>query len=196
MRTFVIFVFSLMALVFALAGGDPTQANGQADAGAQAGVYKPKSGESVLKVEVEGRGDIYIKLYTREAPKTTSHILKLVRDGFYDGQRFHRVETSPKPYLAQIGDPASKTGDLTGNGGSGVRVDYEESGFSNESGSVGLSHPKNDPSGGDSQFYILYERASFLDGNYSVFGKVVAGMDVVRRVQRGDRVIRVTAMAG
>jgi len=196
MRTFVIFVFALFVLALGAAGGVTPQAGLQAEAGGQSGPYRPKAGETVLKVEVEGRGDVYIRLFTKEAPKTTSHILKLVRDGFYDGQRFHRVETSPKPYLAQIGDPASKGGVLTGNGGSGGRVDYEESGFSNESGSVGLSHPKGDPNGGDSQFYILYERASFLDGNYTVFGKVVSGMDVVRRVERGDRVIRVTAING
>jgi len=194
MRTFVFFVFALMVLAVATAAGVTSQAANQAEGAS--GVYRPKAGESVLKVEIEGRGDVFIKLYTREAPKTTSQILKLVREGFYDGQRFHRVETSPKPYLAQIGDPGSKTGDLSGAGGSGTKVAYEDSGFSNESGSVGLSHPKGDLAGGDSQFYILYERASFLDGNYSVFGKVVAGMDVVRRVQRGDRVIRITVLAG
>jgi cyclophilin family peptidyl-prolyl cis-trans isomerase len=195
MRFLVFFVFALCSLAVAttqVAFGLGTLH----PQGAQAGVYRSKPGETVLKVEIEGRGDIYVKLFTKEAPKTTGHILKLVRDGFYDGQRFHRVETSPKPYLVQIGDPASKGGDLTGNGGSGARIEYEESGYSNETGSVGLSRPRNDPGGGDSQFYILYERASFLDGNYTVFGKVVSGMDVVRKIQRGDRVIRVTAMAG
>lgn len=165
-------------------------------ASAQSGPYRPKSGETVLKLEIEGRGDVYIKLHTKEAPKTTTHILKLAKDGFYDGQRFHRVETSPRPYLAQIGDPASKSGDLSGNGGSGARIDYEDSGYGNEAGAVGLSRPKNDAGGGDSQFYILYERASFLDGNYTVFGKVVGGMDVVKKIQRGDRVIRVSTLTG
>lgn len=189
MRAFVIFVLVLSSLAALWAAGRPEPV--------QAGsLFRPKPGETVLKVEVEGRGDIYIKLHTKEAPKTTAHIAKLVRDGFYDGQRFHRVETSPKPYLVQIGDPASKSGDLSGNGGSGGRVDYEESGYSNEAGAVGLSRPRNDPGGGDSQFYILYERASFLDGSYTVFGRVVAGMDVVRKVQRGDRVIRVTVLNG
>lgn len=158
--------------------------------------YKPKAGETVLKLEVEGRGDVYIKLHTKEAPKTTTQILKLAKNGFYDGQRFHRVESSPKPYLVQIGDPASKNGDLSGNGGSGDKLKYEDSGFSNVVGAVGLARPKDDPAGGDSQFYILYDRASFLDGDYTVFGQVVAGMDVVKKVQKGDRVVRISVISG
>lgn len=177
MRAIFLFLLALCAFSFA---------------GAQA--YHPKPGETVIKMEVEGAGDVYIKLHTKEAPKTTAKILKLVRENFYDGQRFHRVETSPKPYLVQIGDPNSKNNDLSGNGGSGEKIGYEESGFSNVSGAVGLSRPKDDPQGGDSQFYILFDRASFLDGNYTVFGQVVQGMDALRKVQRGDRVLRVTVV--
>jgi len=156
--------------------------------------------DTVVKVEIEGRGDLLIKLYTKEAPRTTAHFLKLVRQGFYSGQRFHRVETSPRPYLVQIGDPASKSGDLDqpgmGGGGSGARIPFENTGFANVVGAVGLSRPVNDRDAGDSQFYMLLDRANFLDGNYTVFGQVTAGLDVLKKIRRGDRVSRVSIVSG
>jgi peptidylprolyl isomerase/peptidyl-prolyl cis-trans isomerase B (cyclophilin B) len=160
--------------------------------------YAPKSGETVLKVEVEGRGNVVILLHMKEAPKTTSRIAKLVTDGFYNGQRFHRVVQSPKPYLVQIGDPDSKVGDLSnvGNGGSGTKIPYEESGFKNVAGAVGLSRNMDDKDSGDCQFYMLLDRSSFLDGNYTVFGLVVAGMDVLKKIQKGDRVVSMTIQKG
>lgn len=156
--------------------------------------YKPRAGETVLKLEIEGRGDVYIKLYTKEAPKATAHILDLVKAKFYDGQRFHKVDNTPKPYLVQIGDPASKTGDLSGNGGSGAHIPFEDSGFSNVAGAVGLARPLKNREDGDSQFYILLDRSSFLDGNYTVFGQVVTGMDVLKKVQRGDKLLKITVV--
>lgn len=157
--------------------------------------YRPKAGETVIKVEVEGRGNIYIRLYTQQAPKATAQILKLVKSGFYDGQRFHRVERTPKPYLVQIGDPNSKSGDLSGNGGSGAKIPFEDTGFKHEAGTVGLAHAVDDRDAGDSQFYMLLDRASFLDNNYTVFGKVVDGMDVLQNIRRGDRVVSVTVVS-
>jgi cyclophilin family peptidyl-prolyl cis-trans isomerase len=158
--------------------------------------YKPKAGETVLKVDIEGRGTYFISLFTKDAPKTTAHILKLVKDKFYDGQRYHRVEKSPKPFLVQVGDPKSKKGNLEaeemGTGGSGAKIPFEDSGYSNKVGMVGLAASPTNRDSGDSQFYVLLDSASFLDGNYTVFGKVVAGMDVVRRIERGDRVTAIT----
>jgi cyclophilin family peptidyl-prolyl cis-trans isomerase len=158
--------------------------------------YRPKPGETVMKIEIEGRGDVYVRLFTKEAPRTTAHIQKLVRNGFYNGQRFHRVERSPRPYLAQIGDPASRSGDLAnaGNGGSGARIPYEDSGFEHRAGMVGLARTVQDPNSGDSQFYITLAPAKFLDGKYTVFGRVVDGMDVVRKIERGDRVVSVSIL--
>src|SRR5690349_21430454 len=86
--------------------------------------YSPKQGETVIKVAVEGRGNIFIRLHAKEAPKACTHILDLVRSGFYDNQKFHRVVKSPRPYLVQMGDPATKTKDVaeTGTGGTGARI--------------------------------------------------------------------------
>lgn len=151
---------------------------------------------TMMVVEIENRGRVTIQLHTQEAPRTTAHIIALARDGFYDGQSFYRVVREPKPFLIQTGDPGSKTKSAAdpslGTGGSGTRIPYENSGFSNEEGAVGLSTLPGDRDSGDSQFYILLGEAKFLDGSYTVFGRVTEGMDVVRSVQLGDKVTSVT----
>jgi cyclophilin family peptidyl-prolyl cis-trans isomerase len=177
MRLFLAALFMLLTITFAM-GQD----------------YRPRAGETVIKLEVEGRGNIFIKLHTKEAPKASAHVLQLVRSGFYNGQRFHRVERTPRPYLVQVGDPNSRTGDLSGGGGSGARIPFEESGFKNEAGAVGLARPSTDRDAGDSQFYMLLDRSSFLDNNYTVFGQVVAGMDVLQKIQRGDRIVSASVL--
>lgn len=159
--------------------------------------YKPAPGESVVKVAVEGRGNFFIKLYPDKAPKACAHILDLVKKGFYNGQRFFRVTRTPRPYIAQIGDPASKQsidGPNIGSGGTGARIPYEDSGLSNEKYAVGLAALlSQDKNSGDSQFYIvLGDGNKFLDGSYTVFGKVVAGFSVVDRLERGDRVTSIS----
>jgi len=162
--------------------------------------YKPGPGETAIKLEVEGRGDIYIKLYTKEAPKATGQILKLAKQGFYNGQRFHRVERQPRPFLVFFGDPQSKSKDLDdpnmGNGGSGTKIPYEDSGYHHREGAVGLAHPVGNKDAGDSQFYMVLGPARFLDGSYTVFGMVVSGLDVMKRLDRGDRVVNVSVVTG
>jgi len=162
--------------------------------------YKVKPGETVLRLAVEGRGDISIKLFTKEAPKTTKRIIELTRQGFYDGQRFFRVVTSPRPYIAQIGDPQTKTKDIDspeiGNGGTGVRIPYEDTKVSNTPFTVGLATLPKDRDSGDCQFYINLAPNKFLDGNYTVFGQVVGGTDVVKKLQRGDKVTKAAIIEG
>lgn len=164
--------------------------------------YRPSPGETVLRLEIEARGNVFILLHTMQAPRTTAHVVRLARQGFYDGQRFYRVVRSPRPFLAQTGDPMSKdAGKLDdpamGTGGSGARIAYEETGMSNVEGAVGLAtQDQNDRNSGDSQFYILLSDKKFLDGKYTVFGKVVAGMDVVHKIQKGDVIVRAAIMGG
>lgn len=180
MRTLLVLLIAL--LVFALGGAQD---------------YRPAAGETALKVTVEGRGSFFVKLHTREAPRTTAHILGLVRRQFYDGQRFHRVVRQPRPYLVQIGDPASRNDvESAGSGGSGARIPFEDSGYKHVTGAVALAALTGEKDQGDSQFYIMLAPAGFLDGNYTVFGQVVQGMDVVQRIQRGDRVSAVTVLGG
>jgi cyclophilin family peptidyl-prolyl cis-trans isomerase len=160
--------------------------------------YTPKPGETVMRVNIESKGSIYIKLHTKEAPKATSQIISLVGQGFYNGQKVFRAEKTPRPFMIQMGDPNTKSKPVddptVGSGGSGNKVSFEDSGYPNEAGAVGLAAIPGDKNSGDSQFYILLSRARFLDGNYTVFGQVVAGMDVVRNVERGDRISSVTIL--
>ncbi len=160
--------------------------------------YTPKPGETVLKLTVEGRGNVFIKLHTREAPRATKQIMDLASRGFYDGQRIFRAEKTPRPFMIQMGDPQTKSKSIDdpsiGQGGSGNKVPFEESGYPNEEGAVGLAAIPGDKNSGDSQFYILLSRARFLDGNYTVFGQVVAGMDVVKSMERKDKITSITVL--
>lgn len=162
--------------------------------------YRAKAGETVLRVEVEGRGAVYIRLFADKAPRTVEHIVKLARSGFYNNQRFHRVELSPKPYLVQVGDPNSRKlavdDSRVGNGGSGSPVPFEDTGLANVEGAVGLARTIEDKNSGDSQFYIVLGPARFLDGRFTVFGQVAAGMDVVKRIELGDRISSATIING
>lgn len=161
---------------------------------------KPQPGQTLLVLDIQNRGQVVILLYTKEAPKATAQITRLASQGFYNGQKFFKVVKDPRPFLIQTGDPGSKTkspDDPTlGTGGSGTKVPFEDSGFPNVEGAVGLSTLPNDRDSGDSQFYILLGPARFLDGSYTVFGKVVSGMEAVRAVQLGDKVTSATIVRG
>lgn len=160
----------------------------------------PQSKPSTLVLEVAGKGEIVIELHSDKAPRACAHVSALAQRGFYDGQKFFRVAKEPRPYLIQFGDPATKTrpiGDpAIGKGGSGARIPFEDSGMPNVEGAVGLSAHPGDPNSGDSQFYILLAPARFLDGSYTVFGKVSKGMDVVKKVELGDQVTSVRLVRG
>ena len=136
------------------------------------------SGEhSKVKFTMEDGGTFTMELYPEYAPKTVENFLKLVNDGFYNGLTFHRVYEG---FMAQGGDPEG-----TGNGGSAETItgEFSSNGFTQNT----LSHTRGvvsmarsgDPNSASSQFFICYDDASFLDGNYAAFGKVIEGMEVV-----------------
>lgn len=162
--------------------------------------YKPKPGETVMRMSLESGGQIDVLLYTKEAPKTTAHIIGLVERGFYNGQKFFRVVKDPRPFLVQFGDPGSKTKSMDdktlGTGGSGARIAFENSGFDNVTGAVGLATQNQDKDSGDSQFYILLSNSRFLNGTSTVFGKVVSDMSIVNKVALGDKVTSVAIVRG
>ena len=149
-----------------------------------------------LRLEIEGKGTVVIRLFPDKAPKAVAHVVKLVRSGFYDGLRFHRADRTPRPYLVQVGDPQSRTGNLDagdmGTHGTGVKIPFEDSGLPNVAGAVGLARLGQDRDSGDSQFYVLLAPHRFLDGNYTVFGQIEEGMDVVGRIEKGDRIVKAT----
>jgi len=133
------------------------------------------------------RGVIEFETYPEEAPKTVAQILALIKRGFYNGQRFHRAETK---FVVQIGDPQSRNmtlQDWWGRGGSGKPIGVAEitKKRTHGGGAVGMGH-SGSAKDADSQFYITLRAAPELDGKYTVFGKVIRGLDVAAKLQKAD----------
>ena len=133
-------------------------------------------------------GPVYCVLFPDAAPKHVERILMLAGEGFYDGQRFHRIVPS---FVAQIGDPKSKNGvDGPGVGSGGSKYGYlpleVNKAYKNERGTLAMART-NDPNSANSQFYIVLKAAPHLDMQYTVFGKVLDnGMDHVDKLKVGD----------
>jgi peptidyl-prolyl cis-trans isomerase B (cyclophilin B) len=138
------------------------------------------------------RGQIVIELYTAVAPKTVANFEKLSKDGFYNNLTFHRVEPG---FVVQGGDPAGN-----GTGGPGYEVPAELSPAEKHlRGSVAMARKSDqvnpDRKSSGSQFYICLAPAPFLDGQYTVYGGVVEGMNVVDQIKVGDHIKKVTLAA-
>lgn len=123
------------------------------------------------------RGKMTLELFPDVAPKTVVRFTELVKKGFYNGLAFHRVLTK---FLVQGGDPG---GD--GSGGSGVTIPAEFNERKHVTGTLGMARLR-DPDSADSQFYICLEPQPFLDGQYTVFGQVVDGLEVMATVREND----------
>ena len=134
--------------------------------------------ENTLYMDLE-KGRVVIAMRPDLAPKPVKRIKELVRQGFYDGLVFHRVIGG---FMAQGGDP-----DGNGTGGSGQNIPAEFSSEQHVRGTVSMARAA-DPDSGDSQFFICFADASFLDGQYTVWGEVVDGMDNVDQIKRGEPV--------
>ena len=136
----------------------------------------------VLKTSM---GDITLELYLENAPKTVDNFLKLARQGFYNGTKFHRVI---KDFMIQGGDPLSK--DETkkafwGTGGPGYQFEDEINARKIVKGSFAMANAGHDTNG--SQFFIVTAQATpWLDGKHTNFGMVVSGMDIVDAIARVD----------
>ncbi len=163
----------------------------------QVHAQKTSPGAGPVIVLETAKGIIEFETYPEEAPKTVAHIVALVEKGFYNGLRFHRVE--PK-FVVQIGDPQTRNMQLQdswGRGGSGKPVGAGEITKKRRHlrGAVGMGHA-GDPRSADSQFYVMLSTRPALDGKYTVFGRVITGMDVVDRLQRADVLKKATVKAG
>jgi cyclophilin family peptidyl-prolyl cis-trans isomerase len=140
----------------------------------------------IVVLETE-KGVIEFETYPEEAPKTVARVLELVKKGFYNGHRFHRAEPN---FLIQIGDPQSRNVAMQewwGRAGSGKPIGVAEITKKRKHvrGAVAMAHTGNAKSA-DSQFYIMLRTDPQLDSKYTVFGKVITGLDVVARVKRSD----------
>lgn len=129
-----------------------------------------------IKMNLMG-GDVVIETLPNVAPKHVARIVELVKSGFYNRLTFHRVIDG---FMAQTGCPH---GD--GCGGSGVKIPAEFSRETFSRGAVGMARAL-DVNSADSQFFICFADCAFLDGKYTLWGRVVSGMDVVDKIKRGD----------
>lgn len=133
--------------------------------------------ENMIYLETEN-GRVVIELRPDLAPNHVDRIKTLTRDGFYNGVVFHRVIEG---FMAQTGDPTG-----TGSGGSSypdLKAEFTETPF--QRGTIGMART-SDPNSANSQWFICFEQAHFLNGDYTVWGQVVEGMDVVDQIKRGS----------
>lgn len=132
-----------------------------------------------IEIEVENYGTIYVGLDEKSAPITVNNFIKLAEEGFYDGLTFHRIISG---FMIQGGDPL---GNGTGGSDEKIKGEFAENGVENT-----LSHTRgaismarsNDYNSASSQFFIVHEDSTFLDGSYAVFGYVIDGMDIVDKI--------------
>jgi peptidylprolyl isomerase len=125
------------------------------------------------------KGKVSIKLRPDLAPNHVKRIKELVRQGFYDGLVFHRVIDG---FMAQTGCPQG-----TGTGGSGQKLKAEFSAEKHKRGTVSMARAQN-PDSGDSQFFICFKDAPWLDRQYTAWGQVIEGMENVDQIKRGEPV--------
>ncbi|MEA2850269.1 MAG: hypothetical protein QOE02_288 [Rhodospirillaceae bacterium] len=140
-------------------------------AGATAAMDK----ENTLYIDLKD-GRVVIEMRPDLAPNHVKQIKKLAREGKYDGVPFHRVIEG---FMAQTGDPTG-----TGSGGMGEPLKAEFSKEPHVRGVVSMART-NDPNSARSQFFIVFKDSNFLDGQYTVWGKVVSGMEFVDKIKRG-----------
>ncbi|PYP77706.1 MAG: hypothetical protein DMD35_13875 [Gemmatimonadetes bacterium] len=135
----------------------------------------------IARIDTE-RGTIELVLFPAEAPVTVHNFVSLARRGYFDGQRFHRVVPN---FVIQAGDPR---GD--GNGGPGYAIRDELNPHRYRRGTLGMA--LSGPNTGGSQFFVTHAPQPHLDGGYTVFGELRAGVDVLDGIVQGDRIVRIT----
>jgi peptidyl-prolyl cis-trans isomerase B (cyclophilin B) len=141
------------------------------------------------------KGTFTAELYPDEAPETVANFEKLVKDGYYDGIVFHRVIPD---FVVQGGDPITKEHGLNhpavGTGGPGYKIKCETQGnpHTHQEGSLSMAHAGRDTGG--SQFFIVLneQNTRHLNGVHTVFGRVTDGIEVVRTLDKGDRMEKLT----
>ncbi|QDG77670.1 peptidylprolyl isomerase [Labrenzia sp. PHM005] len=137
-----------------------------------------KDPENTLLMETT-QGSVVIEMRPDLAPNHVARIKELVREGFYDGIVFHRVIEG---FMAQTGCPHG-----TGTGGSGKKLKAEFNAEPHVRGVCSMARAQ-DPNSGDSQFFICFGDATFLDNQYTAWGKVIEGMENVDKIKRGEPV--------
>ena len=134
----------------------------------------------IVTIKMQGGKEIKIELYPDKAPNTVNNFISLINNGFYDGLMFHRVISG---FMIQGGDPA---GVGTGGPGYSIKGEFAINGFKNNDikhlrGVISMARAMN-PNSAGSQFFIMHQNSSHLDGQYAAFGKVIEGIEVVDEI--------------
>ncbi len=135
-------------------------------------------------IELAKGGRIVFEFYPKDAPNTVDNFIKLANKGFYNGVKFHRVIAD---FMAQTGDPTG-----TGTGGPGYTIKAEFNSQKHLNGTVSMARKPTGPDTAGSQFFICLGPQPHLDGDYTVFGQVIEGMEVVDGIVQGDVMKKVT----
>ncbi len=138
--------------------------------------YQVKDAENSLVLKLKN-GDVVIEMYPDEAPNHVYRIKELVRNGFYNGLKFHRVIEG---FMAQTGCPLG-----TGTGGSGKKLKAEFNRIPHKRGTVSMARAM-DVDSADSQFFICFADCPWLNGQYTVWGEVTSGMEYVDAIKKGN----------
>jgi peptidyl-prolyl cis-trans isomerase B (cyclophilin B) len=171
MKTLLLSCFALLGTLVMAANADATT---------------PMSNEEAIIKTTEG--DMVIQFWTDAAPNTIENFKKLAKQGFYNGTAFHRIV---KGFMIQGGDPLTKDPSkeaMWGTGDPGYKIKAEFNSHSHQRGVLSMAR-SNDPNSAGSQFFICLGDASFLDGQYTSFGKVIKGDDVLGKI--GDTPVTV-----
>ncbi len=138
--------------------------------------------DSVVAIVKTNKGTFKALLYPKDAPITVQNFVRLSLLGFYDGLIFHRYVPN---FVIQGGDPYGK-----GYGDAGYTIPLEVSEKKHVMGALGMARAQ-DPNSGSCQWYITLKATPYLDGKYTVFGRVIEGMDVVLKLRQGDVIERI-----
>lgn len=187
MKKSLLIPISVFAMLFiSLFAEQPTQGDKKVKFSAPTAPMKFEVDKTYLAKIYTSKGVITCELYPKKAPLSVTNFIQLSEGGFYDGLTFHRVVPG---FVIQGGDP-----DGTGSGGPGYTVPAEI-GLPHQKGALAWArlpdqvNPKKESSG--SQFYITLEKVPYLDGEYTVFGQTVEGMDVVSKIKQGDKIEKI-----
>jgi cyclophilin family peptidyl-prolyl cis-trans isomerase len=151
---------------------------GSASSTSAPGATPPKAGDDVAVIETN-YGRIVLKFFPSKAPGHVKNFITLAKKKFYDGTKFHRIIPG---FMIQGGDPNSRTGEgRVGTGGPGYMIKAEFNDIHHGRGILSMARSQ-DPDSAGSQFFITVADASFLDRQYSAFGQVIEGMDVVDKI--------------
>lgn len=176
-KIFSVVVAVLLAVsVFALAGCTNEPVTDDESQSVNSG----EAGDPVATISVKGYGDILVELYYDKAPNTVRNFISLANKGYYDGLTFHRIIEG---FMIQGGCPY---GTGTGDPGYSIEGEFADNGFEtndikHEPGVISMARSNSFDSAG-SQFFIVHQEASHLDGQYAAFGKVIEGMDIVDEI--------------